>query len=189
MRRFAALVLTAVFALLVTGLVGRAPALSGAQGASPAAGPPSVDEGGLAADLGFGTVTAVDLPADLRLRRLALPPHFSITHMPEIDYDLSDASFVVHVEHGSLEVTFEEPAAEDGGIELRQPSNPERAEPLPQGLPVMLEAGDSLYFDHARYTVRNPNDQEPVFLTTAVLDPPEETTVVECCVGPKPRFP
>ncbi len=195
MRRFTVLVLTAVFALLVTGLFAGVPARGGTQEASPEASP-DVGAGAtpdataiVVEDLGEGELPDTAEPASLWLHRATLPPGASATHQAENTqgYDLSDASFVVYVESGTLAVTFVAKSNENGAMTVRRQDSAGQEAPTPEPIEpgseeVVVQAGDSFYMTNAEFIIRNPSDSEPAVAFTSVVDPQE----VGCCIGPKP---
>ncbi len=194
MRRFVGLLLALVLALLATELAESVPEHRGAQEATPEASPQAAAAATLdvySIALGSGVVAEVPPQTSLRLRRVTFEPGTEVTHQPDEGYDLSDASFVVFVESGSLTVRFDEATSENGVIQVRRAGTAE-VERLQPGSEVTVQANDSFYVEDARYLVTNPSDTERTDVLTAVLDPgaPPDEGIAFCCVlGPKPRFP
>ncbi len=202
MRRPAVLGIALV--ALLTVLIHQSPALRGAQDATPAASPVGTPAAGVSTvRLGAGVPEAA-FPHTLSLSRSTFAPGASVTVGDPGDPDNPEGvfigSFVSVVDAGSVVLTLEAGTAVLTRATDDQHATPTAAEAnaspaaadtaecvvecdLSIGEEVVLEAGDSVFFENARFTLRSPATSGGASVVNAVLAEEES----RC--SPCPTFP
>lgn len=170
MRRPA--VVTVALNLLLVAVFGGAPGLRGAQDATPDATPAA---GVTTVRLGEGLPQGEGFPYTLWLSRSTFGPGASVALEDIEDPSLGFTGAIVsYVESGSLVVTVEGGTVLVPAVIGDEEATPTTAPfgvgtPVTPGTEIALAAGDSIFFESAQATLRNPSDTEEAIIWNSVL--------------------
>ena len=195
MRRWAAPML--VIVVMLVAAFGGSSRSWGAQEGTPGASPVVTGEDVTSVILGIEAPTFTEEPLTLALTRTTFPAGSSFQVLDFGDPDNVNGvymgAFLSFVERGSLVLTLEQGtaryvAADTGDGTPVLGAGTAASEPNREGVEiepneeVVLAAGDSVFFENARFTMRNDGGEEAVLLNSVLVE--EESACPPC-----PRYP